>query len=136
MPAMKKLSVLLPTLFVLLLAACGGGMAATKKVDTVADYGAAVRWSEWERAWSYVDPAMGGGSLPASEEARLKTVKVSGYQVLSRQPAADGLTQRQVVEIRYIDQATQRELTVRDEQSWRTDDKGKHWWLTSGLPQF
>ena len=135
MPAMKTIRLLLPALFALLLAACGG-MPTAKQVDTIGEYGAAVRWSEWERAWAYVDPAMGGGGLPASEQARLKAVKVSGYQVLSRQPAADGLTQRQVVEIRYIDQATQRELTVRDEQTWRTDDKGKHWWLTSGLPRF
>jgi len=134
MPAMKTIRLLLPALFALLLAACGGMPA--KKVDTIGEYGAAVRWSEWERAWGYVDPAMGGGSLPPSEAERLKAVKVSGYEVKLRQPAADGLSQRQVVEIRYIDQASQRELVVRDEQHWRTDDKGKHWWLTSGLPKF
>ena len=134
MAAMKSLRLLLPALFALLLAACGS--MPSKKIDTVGEYGAAVRWSEWERAWAFVDPAMAGGGLPLSEAERLKNVKVSGYSVLSLRPAADGLTQKQLVEIRYIDQATQRELTVRDEQSWRTDDEGKHWWLTSGLPQF
>jgi hypothetical protein len=134
MTGMKTTRLLMLALFALLLAACGS--MPSKKVDTIGDYGAAVRWSEWERAWSYVDPANQGGGLPDSEAARLKNVKVSGYTVLSRQIAPDGLTQRQVVEIRYIEQATQRELTVRDEQSWRTDDEGKHWWLTSGLPQF
>ena len=135
MPAMKITRLLTLALLALLLAACGS--MPSKKVDTVGDYGVAVRWSEWERAWAYVDPAIsGGGNLPASEAARLKEVKVSGYSVLSRTPAPDGLTQRQVVEIRYIEQATQRELIVRDEQAWRTEDEGKHWWLTSGLPQF
>jgi hypothetical protein len=135
MPGMKTTRLLMLALLSLLLAACGS-MPSTKKVDTIAEYGAAVRWSEWERAWSFVDPASQGGGLPESEAARLKNVKVSGYAVLSRQLAPDGLTQRQLVEIRYIEQATQRELTVRDEQAWRTDDEGKHWWLTSGLPQF
>lgn len=134
MPAMKTTRLLILALFALLLAACGS--TPSKKVDTIGDYGAAVRWSEWERAWSYVDPASRGGGLPVSEAERLKDVKVSGYTVLSRQLAPDGLSQRQLVEIRYIEQATQRERTVRDEQSWRTDDEGKHWWLTSGLPQF
>ena len=135
MPAMKMTRLLPLALLALLLAACNS--MPSKKVDTIGDYGAAVRWSEWERAWAYVDPAIRGGmSLPASEAERLKNVKVSGYSVLSRVPAPDGLSQRQVVEIRYIEQATQRELTARDEQAWRTDDEGKHWWLTSGLPQF
>ena len=105
MPAMKMTRLLPLALLALLLAACNS--MPSKKVDTIGDYGAAVRWSEWERAWAYVDPAIRGG-----------------------------LSQRQVVEIRYIEQATQRELTARDEQAWRTDDEGKHWWLTSGLPQF
>lgn len=134
MPAMRMIRLLLLALLPLALAACGS--MPSKTVDTISEYGDAVRWSEWERAWAYVDPAARGGGLPESEVARLKNVKVSGYTVLSRQPAADGLTLRQSVEIRYIDQDTQRELTLRDAQAWRTEDEGKHWWLTSGLPQF
>ena len=135
MRGMNRFRLPLLALLALLLAACGSVPA--KKVDTIAAYGVAVRWSEWETAWQFVDPAMGGGTnLPAGELARLQAVKVSGYEVRVREPQPDGLTLRQVVEIRYIDQATQRELTVRDEQHWRTDDEGKHWWLTSGLPQF
>jgi len=134
MPVMKTIRPLLLALFALLLAACGS--LPSKQVDSVGDYGTAVRWGDWESAWAYVDPASRGGGLPDSEAERLKNVKVSGYAVLSRRVAPDGLTQRVLVEIRYIEQATQRELTVRDQQAWRTDDEGKHWWLTSGLPQF
>ena len=135
MCAMNRIRFPLLALLALFLAACGS--MPGKKVDTVAEYGAAVRWSEWGWAWRFVDPAVSGGaSMPGAEQARLEKVKVSGYDVRSRAEAPDGLTMRQVVEIRYIDQATQRELTVRDEQSWRSEDKGKTWWLTSGLPQF
>lgn len=135
MRAMNRIRFPLLALLALFLAACGS--MPHKKVDTVVDYGVAVRWSEWETAWRFVDPAIsGGGPMPAAELARLEHVKVSGYDVRSRTEAPDGLTMRQLVEIRYIDQATQRELTVRDEQAWRSEDKGKTWLLTSGLPQF
>jgi uncharacterized lipoprotein len=135
MRGMKSIRLPLLALFALLLAACGS--MPGKKVDTVAAYGTAIRWSEWETAWAFVDPAAGGGGpIPAGELARIKQVKVSGYEVRVREPQPDGVTLRQVVEIRYIDEHTQRELSVRDEQRWRTDDEGVHWLLTSGLPQF
>ena len=135
MRAMNKFRLPLIALLALFLAACGS--MPTKKVDMVAEYGFAVRWSDWEEAWQFLHPASGGGTgMPAAEAARLKDVKVSGYDVRSRKDAADGTTMSQVVEIRYIDQATQRELSLRDEQTWRSDDKGKTWFLTSGLPRF
>ncbi|MEO8160311.1 MAG: hypothetical protein ABI588_02750 [Arenimonas sp.] len=118
----------------LLLAACGG--MPHKKVDTVGEYGNAVRWSEWDQAWNFTDPATRkSATLPESELDRLKAVKISGYEVRSKEPQADG-TLDQTVEIRYVEQATQVEKSIRDHQVWRTDDEGEHWWLTTGLPEF
>jgi hypothetical protein len=118
----------------LLLAACGG--MPHKKVDTVGEYGSAVRWGEWDVAWGFTDPAT--RKTPALSEAdvdRLKAVKISGYNVLTKEPQPDG-TVKQTVEIRYVDEATQVEKTLRDHQVWRSDDKGELWWLTTGLPEF
>jgi hypothetical protein len=134
MPAMNRLRFLLVALLALLLAACGG--LPHKKVDMVAEYGNAVRWSDWDNAWNFVDPAKRASvTLPESEIERLKDVKVTGYVVRTRDPQPDGTVQ-QTVEIRYVDQATQREVSIRDHQVWRTDDDGEHWWITTGLPQF
>jgi hypothetical protein len=134
MPAMNRIRWTLFALLALLLAACGG--MPHKKVDMVAEYGNAVRWSDWDTAWNYIDPATRKTtSLPEEERDRLKDTKVTGYDVRTTSPQPDG-TARQLVEIRYIDQATQVEKTYRDVQIWRTDDNGEHWWLTTGLPTF
>ena len=134
MPPMARFRPLLVILLLLFVAACGG--MPKKKVDMVAEYGNAVRWSDWDMAWNFVDPKERASvNLPEGEMDRLKDVKVTGYTVRTRDPQPDG-TVKQSVEIRYVDQATQIEKTVRDHQVWRTDDEGAHWWITSGLPQF
>jgi hypothetical protein len=123
------------TLFaaLLALAACKG--MPQKKVDMVAEFGNAVRWSDWDSAWNFVDPAKRSSTdLPVSEIDRLKDIKVTGYVVRLREPQPDG-TMKQVVEIRYVEQATMRERTVRETQLWRTDDDGDHWWVDA-LPEF
>ena len=118
----------------LLLAACSA--MPHKKVDMVGDFGNAVRWSDWDLAWQYIDPATRHSLvLPGEEQDRLRDIKVTGYVVRTSEPQEDG-TLMQVVEIHYVDQATQRERAVRSRQIWRTDDGGEHWWLTTGLPEF
>jgi hypothetical protein len=134
MPGMKILRWPVFALFALLLAACGH--MPQKKVDMVAEYGVSVRWSDWDSAWNFIDPATRSSpNLPEDEQERLKDVKVTGYEVHMTQAQPDG-TMKQIVEIRYIEQATQVEKSFRDTQIWRTDDKGEHWWLTTGLPHF
>jgi hypothetical protein len=118
----------------LLLAACAG--APGKKVDMIGEYANSVRWSDWDMAWNVIDPATRRSLvLPGEEQDRLSGIKVTGYTVRSSEPQEDG-TLVQVVEIHYVDQATQVERVTRDRQVWRTDDGGKHWWLTTGLPRF
>jgi hypothetical protein len=134
MRAMRKLLAPLLAALLLLLAACGS--VAQPKVDMVAEYGNSVRWSDWDMAWQIIDPATRKSLvLPGEEQDRLKDIKVTGYTVRSSEPQEDG-TIVQVVEIHYVDQATQVERSMRDRQVWRTDDKGEHWWLTTGLPAF
>ena len=60
----------------------------------------------------------------------------SGGVALGLKLALPERTIVQVVEIHYVDQATQRERVARSRQIWRTDDGGEHWWLTTGLPEF
>jgi hypothetical protein len=129
----KSLALLLASLM-LLLSACATPPGA--KVDMIGDYGNAVRWSDWDQAWQYIDPATRKSLvLPGEEQDRLHNIKVTGYTIRTSEPQEDG-TLVQIVEIHYVDQATQRERSVRSREVWRTDDDGKHWWLTTGLPQF
>ena len=138
MPAMKSLPNLRPALaflLVLLLAACGGN-AVKPKVDTIREYGNAVRWSDWDSAIKYIDPAARVQSTITQDDLdRLKDVKVTGYEVKTRAEQADG-TIKQAVEIRYIDENTQVERSKRVDEVWRLDEGGKIWWLTTDLPEF
>ena len=134
MRAMRKRLVPLLAVLLLLLSACAS--APGKKVDMIGEYGNSVRWSDWDMAWQIIDPANRKSiTLPGEEQDRLKDIKVTGYTVRSSEPQEDG-TLVQVVEIHYVNQATQIERTMRDRQVWRTDDGGEHWWLTTGLPEF
>jgi hypothetical protein len=134
MPAMRKYLTLLIASLLLLLSACAS--VTHPHVDMVSEFGNAVRWSDWDAAWNFVDPATRTSlTLPGEEQDRLEHIKVTGYNVRASEPQEDG-TLLQTVEIHYIDQATQVERVARSRQIWRTDDKGDHWWLTTGLPRF
>ena len=134
MRAMVRRLALLLALPLLLLSACSS--VGQPKVDMREQYGRAVRWSEWDLAWQIVDPAKRTSLvLPGEEQDRLRDIKVTAYNVRNSEPQPDG-TIRQLVEIHYVDQATQIERTTRVTEIWRTDDEGEHWWLTTGLPEF
>ena len=134
MPAMiRRLSTALA--FLLLLAGCGA-VKPHAKVDMVREYGNAVRWSDWDTALNFVDPAKRLHQTMTEDDLnKLKDVKVTGYEVRTHAPQPDG-TVDQTVEIRYIDEKTQIERSMRDHQHWRPDEDGEHWWLTTGLPEF
>ena len=131
---MRKITSLLLASLLLLLSACSS--VSHPKVDMMAEFGNAIRWSDWDMAWKFIDPATRTSLvLPGEEQDRLHDIKVTGYQVRSSEPQADG-TIMQMVDIHYVDQATQVERVVHSRQLWRTDDGGEHWWLTTGMPEF
>jgi hypothetical protein len=131
---MRKITSLLLASLLLLLSACSS--VSHPKVDMMAEFGNAIRWSDWDMAWKFIDPATRTSLvLPGEEQDRLENIKVTGYQVRSSEPQADG-TIMQMVDIHFIDQATQVERVVHSRQLWRTDDGGEHWWLTTGMPEF
>lgn len=121
----------------LLLAACGAGATmGNRSPDRVFyDYNSAVRWSEFETAWSFVDPAV-RAERPLTEAQRehYKQVQVAGYDVKSKDASTPGEI-AQAVEIRWIDKATQTEHVMTDLQRWRWDAAAKRWWLLSGVPE-
>jgi thioesterase domain-containing protein len=130
----RRLSLLLTLLPLLLLAACSSMPRSQGR------HARGVRprrpLERWELAWQIVDPAMRKSLvLPGEEQDRLQDVKVTGYHVRTAEPQPDG-TIKQLVEIHYVDQATQIERVKRVNEIWRTDDDGEHWWLTTGLPEF
>ncbi len=109
----------------------------TKQLELVQfKYAAAIRWNEFEMAWSHVDPAYRKEHpLSDLEKERLKQIQITGYEEKTLEPLEDGSIE-QMVEIRLINRNTQTERIVMDTQVWRWDALAKRWWLTTGLPDF
>lgn len=99
-------------------------------------YAAAIRWNEFEMAWSHVDPTFRREHpLSDLDKERLKQIQITGYEEKTIEPLDDGSIE-QMVEIRLINRNTQTERIVMDTQVWRWDAAAKRWWLSSGLPDF
>ena len=129
----------LPLLFllVMLLAGCPDSIPRKPTTDNLlADYAAAIRWNEFDKAVDFIDPAQRVAQpLTDLERERFKQLQVTGYEVKDRDAGADGSI-TQVVEIRLVNRNTQVERSFIDRQSWRFDPAAKRLWLTSGLPDF
>ena len=118
-----------------LVSACGTTSAQNARQSALSEYGAAIRWGEFDRAQEFVDP-IHREEHPITEldRERFKLIQVSGYEVKHATATADGL--QQTVEIRVINKLTQSERTLTDRQTWRWDEAGKRLWPMSGLPDF
>jgi hypothetical protein len=130
---------LLCSLLALGLGACAAIAQPSKlnaRDQALSEYGAAIRWSEFDRALEFLDPSLRGPqALTDLERERFKQLQVTGYEVKSKAVGAD-LNIEQVVEIRLINKNTQLERSVVDHQRWRWDAVSKRYWLSSGLPDF
>lgn len=120
---------------VLLLAACATLQNKNQsRDDTLDGYAAALRWGDFQSAWSYVDPAVRAEHpLTPQQKALYNTVRVAEYDASG--PSATGPdTIQQTAQISLIVKTSQRVYNVVDHQTWHWDAKAKHWWLESGLP--
>ncbi|MCC4603145.1 hypothetical protein [Xanthomonas campestris] len=115
--------------------ASAGSRAQARALETTqAAYTAAVRWSDFDAAQGFVEPAY-AQAHPVSdlERSRYEQVQISGYRELRTGDDANGDLLREV-ELRVINRNTQAERLVRSIEIWRWDAEHKRWWLASGLP--
>jgi|AraplaL_Col_mTSA_1032028.scaffolds.fasta_scaffold11196_1 hypothetical protein len=120
---------------VLLLAGCAASTRNDALTSTLTAYGNAVRWNGLQSALQFVDPAVLKAHPPTDLDlARYRQVTVSDYDDgAGPVPLGDNEVQ-QTVQIRLINIHTQAERSITTRQVWRYDEKLKHWWLESGLP--
>ncbi|HET8941957.1 MAG TPA: hypothetical protein VFN13_08215 [Rudaea sp.] len=125
---------------ILMLALCSGCAAMTAQSEaraldtTLVAYANALRWGGWEQALVFVDPeTRKQHPLSDLDLERYKQVRIASYT--ERPPVPAGPHEvRQVVQIGLININTQTERGIVDDQLWRYDEKTKHWYLMSGLP--
>lgn len=132
---MRRILCLFAALSVLLLAGCATRQRSDSLITTLSAYGSAVRWGGFQNALQFVDPKVREAHpLSQLDLARYEQVRVSDYDDGTGPTASGENEARQIVQLRLINIHTQAERTVIDRQTWRYDEKEKHWWLTSGLP--
>ena len=72
--------------------------------------------------------------LSELDRARYKQVRVTEYDDGSGPVPISPTEVQQTVRLSVVNIHTQAERTIIDRQTWHYDEKAKHWWLTSGLP--
>lgn len=125
---------LLVALLGALLAGCATGQPKMSALDKVQyAWSAAIRWGDFEGAWTMVDPAYREAHpMTPLELDRYGQVQVSAYHELGA-TVGDGTATRPV-EIGVVNRNTQVQREARYVEQWRYDAASKRWWITSGLP--
>ena len=132
---MRRLVLLTVTASLLLLAGCATDQRNTSLTATLNAYGSTIRWGKLANAEQFVDPTLREEHpLSPIELSRFTQYRVTEYDD-GQGPVATGENEaQQVVRIGVTNIHTQAERTIVDHQTWHYDPQGKHWWLTSGLP--
>jgi hypothetical protein len=132
---MRRILSILVVLSVLLLAGCATKTRSDALTTTLKAYGSALRWGDFPSAAQFIDPAVRAAHpLSSLELARYQQVRVSEYDDGAGPVPAGDFDVRQTATISLVNIHTQSERSVVDHQTWHYDEKTKHWWLTSGLP--
>lgn len=117
------------------LAACTPNPAEKSRAEAFKQYETIVRWSQWDAAADFIAPAyLEEHPITRLDMDRLRLFRVTQYTIRSTGIFDDGMTARQVVEIRLFNVNQAVERTIIDEQEWRYNETTQRWQLHSGLP--
>lgn len=131
----RILSLLVVLLSVMLLGGCANRTRSDTLTTTLNAYGSTLRWNGFESAAQFIDPAIRAAHpISKLDMARYQQVKISDYDNGAGPVPIGQDDAQQTATIHLINIHTQAERSIVDHQSWHYDEKTKHWWLTSGLP--
>lgn len=131
----KLLTSLTALLTALSLASCATPKKQKSLDDTLRQYEAIVRWSEWDGAVNFLAPEyLEEHPISRLDMDRLRLFRVTQYIVRSGAPLDDGDRYEQAVEIRLFNRNRAVERTILDRQDWQYDANSERWLLHSGLP--
>ncbi|KZC18096.1 hypothetical protein RHOFW510R12_20685 [Rhodanobacter sp. FW510-R12] len=117
------------------LAGCATKTRSDELTTTLKAYGSTLRWGDFRSAAQFIEPSRRAAHpLSTLDLARYQQVRVSEYDDGAGPVPSGDFDVQQTVLINLINVHTQSERSVVDRQTWHYDEKTKHWWLTSGLP--
>lgn len=141
-PISQPVSRLVPRLarclIALLLLSIASTAFAGKKKGVALDknqyaYSAAIRWGDFEGAWSMVDPKTRlEKPMTDADFSRFEQIQVTGYRDLASMPGPDGTMLREI-QIEVVNRNTLAQRKLRFTEVWRYDAETRNWWI-SGLP--
>ncbi len=132
---MRRIPCIVLALSVLLLSACATQDRSNALTATLAAYGGVLRWGDFASAVQFIDPEIcAKHPLTDLDMARYKQVRVTEYDDGAGPVPLDEFDVQQTARISLVNIHTQAERSIIDHQTWHYDQKTKHWWLTSGLP--
>ncbi|MGD8618155.1 MAG: hypothetical protein PVH54_03110 [Gammaproteobacteria bacterium] len=97
-------------------------------------YESAMRWGDFPAANSLRRHE--GEPAPATDPAKLKRIKVTGYDIVSTNPSDDEATVYITVKISYYDEDNLKLMSLVDNQVWQFDDQQEIWYISTPLPVF
>lgn len=119
----------------MLVAACTSNPVDKSRGETFKQYETIVRWSQWDAAADFIAPEyLIEHPITRLQMDRLRLFRVTAYTVRSTGVFDEGMTARQVVEIKLFNANQAVERAIIDEQEWRYHEDVKRWLLHSGLP--
>ncbi len=125
----------LVVLSLLLVAGCADRKRSDDLTSTLSAYGSTLRWGDFSTAAQFIDPKIREAHpLSDLDMARYRQVRVTEYDDGAGPVPVDEFDVQQTARISLVNIHTQSERTVIDHQTWHYDQKNKHWWLISGLP--
>ena len=131
----RQKAALVLSLVMIMLASCTSNPAEKSRGEAFKQYETIIRWSQWDAAVDFISPEyLVEHPISRLDMDRLRLFKVTAYTLRSTGIFDDGMTARQVVEIRMFNNQQAVERTIIDEQEWRYDEERKRWMLHSGLP--
>ena len=132
---MRRILFLLATSTALLLTGCAQNTRSDSLTATLNAYGSTVRGNGLQSALQFVDPKVLKAHPPTDLDlSRYQQVRVTDYDDGSGPVPLDENEVQQTAQISFINIHTQVERSIIQRQVWRYDEKTKHWWLESGLP--
>lgn len=132
---MRRIPSIALMLSILLLAACATQERSHSLTTTLSAYGGVLRWGDFASAAQFIDPeARAKHPISDLDLARYKQVRVTEYDDGAGPVPVSPTEVQQTVKISLVNIHTQAERNLIDRQTWHYDEKAKHWWLTSGLP--
>ena len=119
----------------LAVAACTPSNVEKSRGETYKQYETIIRWSQWDAAVDFIAPEyLEEHPISRLDMDRLRLFKVTAYTIRSTGIYDEGMTARQVVEIKMFNTHQAVERVILDEQEWRYHEESKRWLLHSGLP--